>query len=184
VNKEIKEEDMVCPACGKSDFKEERAIEVGNIFKLQDKFSQPFKLTYKKEDGTEAPVLMGCYGIGISRLLGTIAEVSSDEAGLIWPEKVAPARLHIVDLTRDEANLSVASALYEEALGAGVTALLDDRVGVSAGAKLADADLLGMPIRVVVSDRNLASGMLEVKKRNEQESSLIPLSSFASTCLS
>jgi prolyl-tRNA synthetase len=117
-------------------------------------------------------------------LLGTIAEVSSDEAGLIWPEKVAPARLHIVDLTRDEANLSVASALYEEALGAGVTALLDDRVGVSAGAKLADADLLGMPIRVVVSDRNLASGMLEVKKRNEQESSLIPLSSFASTCLS
>lgn len=184
VNKDVKEPETVCPACGKNSFTEEKAIEVGNIFMLKDRYSKPFNLTYKNEEGKEETVLMGCYGIGLSRLLGTIAEICADKDGLIWPEAVAPARLHIVDLTRDEANTSVASALYEEALAAGVTALLDDRALVSAGAKLAEADLLGMPLRVVVSDRNLAEGKIEIKKRSEVESSLVPLSAFASQCLS
>lgn len=184
INKEVKEPGVACPSCGQNVFTEKKAIEVGNIFMLKDQFSKPFNLVYKNEEGKEEPILMGCYGIGLSRLLGTIAEVHSDEAGLIWPEAVAPAKLHIVDLTRDPANANVASALYEEAILANVTAILDDRPLVSPGAKLAEADLLGMPTRVVVSDRNLAEGVLEIKMRNESDSLRIPLSGFASTCLS
>lgn len=184
VNKEVKEPETVCPVCGKSSFTEKKSIEVGNIFMLKDRYSQPFNLTYKREDGKEEMVLMGCYGIGLSRLLGTIAEICSDQDGLIWPESVAPARLHIVDLTRDGANSAVASALYEEALASGITALLDDRALVSAGAKLAEADLLGLPLRVVVSDRNLTEGKIEIKKRSQKESVLVPLSAFTSQCLS
>ena len=156
-------------------WKVERAAEVGNIFKLMTKYSKPFGLTYTAEDGSEKDVLMGCYGIGSSRVMGTIVEVSHDERGIIWPESVAPFRFHIIpleakDAAKQEEIKRVAHELYEKAHG---EALLDDREGISAGEKFADADLIGIPVRIVISEKSLAAGGVERKYRNQEKSEVV-----------
>ncbi|MBP9728438.1 MAG: prolyl-tRNA synthetase [Candidatus Moranbacteria bacterium] len=143
---------------------EKKSIEVGNIFSLGTKFSEPLGLTYKDEAGTIKPVIMGSYGIGPARVMGTIAEVLSDEAGLVWPESVAPFRVHLLSLGADEK----VSEIYAMLTGAGIEVLYDDR-DMRAGEKFAESDLLGMPYRVVVGKRSLESGKAEVKKRTEAE---------------
>lgn len=143
---------------------EKKAIEVGNIFSLGTKFSEPLGLTYKDEAGNAVPVVMGCYGIGPARVMGTIAEVLSDEAGLIWPESVAPFQVHLLSLGADDK----ASEIYQALTAAGIEVLYDDR-DLSAGAKFSESDLLGMPYRVVIGKRSLESGKAEVKKRTETE---------------
>jgi prolyl-tRNA synthetase len=120
---------------------------------------------------------MGCYGIGLGRLLGAVVEVLSDEKGLVWPEEVAPAPLHIVDLTRDEKNKEVALALYHKAQVAHGTVIFDDR-DIGAGEKLTDADLLGMPVRIVISDRTLEKEAVEITTRRDGETKEISLSQF------
>lgn len=155
----------------------EKAAEVGNIFKLGNKYSKPFGLAYTAEDGSQKDVLMGCYGIGSSRIMGTIVEVSHDEKGIIWPESVAPFKYHLIPVMskNDKTNaeiLETAAQLYEEAKG---NALIDDRKEISAGEKFADADLIGLPIRMVISERTLKDGGVEMKRRVESQGEIVSL---------
>ena len=115
---------------------------------------------------------MGCYGIGPSRVMGTLVEVFHDDKGIIWPEVVAPYKVHLVSFGKDAEVIEAADKFYKELQGRGVEALYDDRVNVSAGEKLADADLIGIPNRVVISKRTLEKKSVEMKKRNETEAKL------------
>ncbi|OGL59042.1 hypothetical protein A3E96_03280 [Candidatus Uhrbacteria bacterium RIFCSPHIGHO2_12_FULL_46_13] len=166
VNGEIIDEQKVCPECGrpKDDLKIEKAIEVGNIFPLKTKFSEPFKLTYKDEKGEDRPVLMGCYGIGLGRVTGTIVEVHHDKEGICWPSAVAPYQVHLVRLSDEPEIVKQANALYEKINKLGLDVLYDDR-DASAGVKLKDADLIGLPLRLVVSDKTVKDGVYELKER-------------------
>ena len=177
VNKEVYTDEVLASlGLNKEILVEKRAIEVGNIFSLGSKFSAPFDLTYKNESGENMPVLMGCYGIGLGRLMGTIVEILSDEKGIIWPESVAPFRVHILELGDSPEVLKAAGELYEKLSSVGIEVLYDDRLGLSAGEKFADADLLGMPTRVVVSNRSLKENGVEVKKRTEEKGSIMSVS--------
>ena len=168
INKEVLTDEVLSDlGISKDSLKEEKSIEVGNIFSLGFKFSEPFDLTYKDEEGKNIPVFMGSYGIGISRLMGTIVETLSDEKGIVWPESIAPFQVHIISLGKNEE----AEELYKKLEALGIEVLFDDR-DTSAGAKLADADLIGIPHRIVVSAKSLEAGGYEYKKRNEQSSSI------------
>lgn len=176
-NKEIYTVGAVCSKCNGTQFRETKASEVGNIFQLKNKFSSAFDLSYTTEDGGKKPVLMGCYGIGTSRLVGVLVEKYHDDKGIIWPENVAPFRVHVIALPGKTAeNVFAASdALYTELVEAGVEVLYDDRADVSAGEKFADSDLIGIPHRAVMSAKTLAQQSVELKKRSETESELISL---------
>lgn len=170
VNKEIIAEQSTCPKCGNKNLQEEKAVEVGNIFKLGTKFSQPFGLQYQAADGSKQDVIMGCYGLGLSRVLGTIVEVCHDEKGIIWPTSIAPFKVHLLSLKENEA----AEKIYNELSAQGIEVLYDDR-DLQAGEKFADADLIGCPYRVVVSKKTLESGSVEIKKRSEEKSELVSM---------
>lgn len=171
VNKEIKGETPACPVCKGKKFKEKKAIEVGNIFKLMEKFTKPFNLKVMDVDGKEKMLVMGCYGIGLSRLMGTIVEVCHDEKGMIWPETVAPFRVHLISLGKDEE----AEKIYNDLRKNDIEVLYDDRESVSAGEKFADADLIGVPYRVVASTKSLEKGGLEIKKRNAKTAEIVKI---------
>lgn len=146
-----------------------RSIEVGNIFPLGTKYSSILGLTYKNEEGTDMPVVMGSYGIGPGRLMGTIVEALSDEKGIVWPESVAPFAVHLVALNTDDAEVrEYADGIYESLKARGVETLYDDR-DLRAGEKFADSDLLGMPYRVVISKRAKEEGVFEVVRRSNGE---------------
>ena len=153
----------------KEDLVEKRAIEVGNIFPLGTKFSAPFDLKYKNEAGEEKLVIMGSYGIGLGRLMGTIVEVLSDDKGIIWPESVSPFKVHLLSLGNDEKITKEADEFYADLLSKGIEVLYDDRKDTSAGEKFADSDLIGIPYRIVVSKRSLEDGGFEIKKRTEEK---------------
>lgn len=173
VNKEIIEEvKNKCPVCGRGGLREEKAVEVGNIFKLGIKFSQAFDLTYLDKKGERQLVIMGCYGIGLGRVLGTIVEVNHDQKGIIWPVEVAPFRVHLISLAgEDKVVREKAEKLYQELVERGVEVLYDDRLEASAGEKFADADLIGCPYRLVIS-RKTSTGV-EIKKRSESEGKVV-----------
>ncbi len=171
VNREIIDEQKACPACGSRELAEKKAIEVGNIFKLGTKFSEPFGVRYKDRTGEERPTVMGCYGIGPSRIMGTLVEIYHDEKGIIWPANVAPYRVHLLSLGENGA----ADKIYADLINQGIEVLYDDR-DLSAGEKFADFDLIGCPYRVVVSKKTLASESVELKGRAETASSLIKIS--------
>ncbi len=142
-----------------------KACEVGNIFPLNTKFSKAFDYTYTDESGAQQPVFMGCYGIGPSRLMGVIVEKFADEAGLVWPEAIAPFQIHLLSLAGDNAEVAKeAEEIYKELVASGADVLFDDR-DVRAGEKFADSDLIGIPKRFIVSEKSLAQGMVEVKER-------------------
>jgi prolyl-tRNA synthetase len=162
INKEIKSETPQCPDCQGSDFREEKAVEVGNIFKLGTKYSAPFNLAVDNKQGEKVTLTMGCYGIGLQRLMGTIVEVNNDGKGIIWPESVAPFKVHLISLGKD----TEAEKIYQDLEKNNIEVLYDDR-DVSAGEKFADADLIGLPYRIVVSEKSLKSGGVEIKKRPE-----------------
>lgn len=170
VNKEIISEQSVCPQCGNKELRETKAVEVGNIFKLGTRFSAPFSLNFQAADGSKQNVIMGCYGIGLSRILGTVVEVCHDEKGIIWPESIAPFRVHLISLNKNDE----AEKIYQSLLDSGVEVLFDDR-DLSAGEKFADADLIGCPYRLVVSEKSLAQGGVELKRRSNKESEIIDL---------
>jgi prolyl-tRNA synthetase len=144
---------------------ERKAVEVGNIFTLGTKFSEPLELTFTDEDGTVKPVIMGSYGIGPSRLMGLLAEHFADDRGLVWPEAVAPATVYLARLGATPEVVQAADSLYEELTTKNITVLYDDRDEARAGEKFADADLLGIPYRVVISDKTLSGDTIEVKSR-------------------
>jgi len=150
---------------GTKDLEEKRAVEVGNIFTLGTKFSDPH-LKFKDKDGKERSVFMGSYGIGLGRLMGTVVEVLSDDKGIIWPTEIAPFQIHLLSLT--EKAKGFADEIYEKFVSKGIEVLYDDR-DLRAGEKFADADLIGIPIRVVIGDKSLESKILEVKDRTSDK---------------
>ena len=162
VNKEVFNDEVLTELGIKRDELEEvKAIEVGNIFPLGTRFSEALGLTYKNESGVEVPVVMGSYGIGPGRLMGTIVELLSDEKGIVWPKEVAPFAVHIVSVTGGNADVALeADRLYELLRENGIEALYDDR-DVRAGEKVADADLVGIPLRIVISEKTVAAGGVE-----------------------
>lgn len=155
-----------------------RSSEAGNIFPLETKFTSAFEYQVVDEAGKSGPIFMGSYGIGISRAMGIIAELFNDEKGIIWPISVAPYHVHLITLDKSEEVFGKAEQVYNELEAAGVEVLWDDRLDVSAGAKFADADLIGNPIRLVLSRRSLESGGVEVKIRNEEKSKIVSLDSL------
>lgn len=152
-----------------------KASEVGNIFPLMTKFSDAFNFTVAGEDGNQQKVFMGCYGIGTTRLMGVIAEVFGDENGVAWPESIAPYRYHLVSIARseDDESYKKAEELYGSLVDRGEEVLWDDRIDVRPGEKFADADLIGCPIRLVVSPKTVEKDSVELKKRSDLESTLI-----------
>jgi prolyl-tRNA synthetase len=158
----------------KDDFVEHKAVEVGNIFTLGTKFSEAFDLKYLDENGKAHPVFMGSYGIGPGRLMGAIVELFADDKGIVWPASVAPFQAHLLSVSSDSGKAKEeADKLYQTLLNAGVEVLYDDR-DLRAGEKFADADLVGIPKRVVVSDKSIASGGAEVKDRRTGKVEIIP----------
>jgi len=151
-------------------FTKAKAVEVGNIFTLGTKYSEVLGLLYQDEHGNKQPVFMGSYGIGPARLMGTIAEIFADEKGLVWPASVAPFAVHLIGLPEGEAK---ANELYDDLQNKGIQVLYDDRAETSAGEKFADADLLGIPWRVVVSAKTIAQDSCEIKQRSAQDVTLV-----------
>jgi len=152
-----------------------RAIEVGNIFKLSTRFPDAFNAGYADKSGAKQKIWMGCYGIGPSRLMGTVVECLADDKGIVWPEALAPAKFHLVSLARDEADVAAVDAIYNTMREKGITVLYDDRADVQTGQKLNDADLLGMPHRLIVSPRTLKTNQLEYKSRTSDEVQMLTL---------
>ena len=160
INKEIKAEVSECPECKNANFIEEKAIEVGNIFKLMTRFTAPFGLTVKNEKGEAKEIVMGCYGIGLGRLMGTVVEVHHDEKGIVWPETIAPFKIHLLSLNQNDRAEVIYDALTEK----GIEVLFDDR-DMNIGSKFADADLIGLPYQLIVSEKNMKDNKVEVKNR-------------------
>ena len=169
INKEIFTDEITKDlGLKKSDFKEEKAIEVGNIFTLSTRFSEPLGLMFIDEKGKKQPVFMGSYGIGLGRLMGTVVEVLADEKGLVWPASISPMRVHLLALGSDEKTKNLAQEIYKTLEAEGIDVLFDDR-DVRAGEKFADADLIGITTRVILGDKTLADGTLEIKDRATDE---------------
>lgn len=158
----------------KDDLQEVKAAEVGNIFTLSTKFSKPLNLTYVDEDGNEQLVLMGCYGIGISRIMGVMTELLSDDRGLVWPENIAPFKVYLARLGAEKEVVTAADKLYKDLTEAGIEVLYDDR-DLRPGEKFADADLIGIPYRVVVSEKTCQAGKFELKPRTEKDAELVDI---------
>lgn len=148
----------------------ENGIEIGNIFQLGTKYTKSMDMTVHGADGGEFHPIMGCYGIGVGRAIASIAQESSDDKGLILPMSVAPWQVHICPLRLDDESVkNKAYELYDDLTKAGVDVLFDDR-NAAAGVKFNDADLMGMPIRIVVSPKSLATGEVEITVRATKES--------------
>ena len=157
-----------------------KGIEVGNIFDLGTKYSDAFDVNFTDETGERKKVLMGCYGIGTSRLVGAIVEASHDDRGIIWPKSIAPFQVHIITLnSKDEAMkeniMNIADDLVSGLEANGVEVLWDDRADISPGAKFADADLIGTPLRILISEKSLKEESVEWKERTGSESRLVKL---------
>ncbi|HNS03887.1 MAG TPA: proline--tRNA ligase [Anaerolineae bacterium] len=158
-----------CPACG-SPLQAERGVEVGNIFKLGTRYSEVLGALYDDPQGVKRPIVMGSYGIGVGRLLATVAETRHDPQGLIWPASIAPFQVHLVLLPKKAPQaVDAADRLYAELTAAGFEVLYDDREEPSPGVKFADADLIGLPLRITVSARSLEQGGVELKRRDQDE---------------
>ncbi len=175
INKEVyTPEVLVDLGVEESELVEKKAIEVGNIFSLGTKFSDALDLKFSNENGESQSVIMGSYGIGPGRLMGTVAEVFADDNGLVWPEEVAPYKVHLLGLDLDDATIkSQVDKVYEELIAKGIEVLYDDRENARPGEKFADSDLLGMPWRFVISKRT--EGNVEIKKRTELDSKVVSL---------
>ncbi len=160
---------------GSSKLIEKKGVEVGNIFQLGQFYSTKMKgAVFTDSDGTQKPFFMGCYGIGLGRTLATVVEKFHDDKGIIWPEAIAPYKVHIIGLNLEDDGLRAQTEeLYKNLDEKGIEVLFDDRVEARAGEKFADADLIGIPYRVVISKKSIDAGGLEFKKRNESESRII-----------
>lgn len=165
----------ICPCCGKKSLTISRGIEVGNIFQLGTKYTKTMNMTYVDKDGSIKNPIMGCYGIGVGRMAASICEAHHDDYGPIWPMSIAPWQVHICAMNLDKEGVrEVADNLYENLQNAGIEVIYDDRA-VSAGNKFSDADLLGIPVRVVVSPRNLKESVVEVSTRDKSLMEKVPV---------
>ncbi len=180
-NKELKiEEDAKKLGVDFSSLEELRASEVGNIFPLGTKYTEAFDFRYVDENGEKQLVWMGSYGIGTSRIMGVMVEKFHDDSGIVWNENIAPFKYHLISLARDTESETYKEALkvYTELTNKGVEVLWDDRLDVTNGEKFNDADLIGCPYRLVVSDKTIKEGKIELKKRSEKETKLVEIGSL------
>ena len=169
------QEGGICPRCGKHSITVSRGIEVGNIFQLGTKYTKSMNMTYVDSEGNMQYPIMGCYGIGVGRLAAAICEVHHDDYGPIWPKAIAPYQVHLCAVRADNVEVKeLADKIYNELENAGVEVIYDDRL-VSAGIMFSDADLLGVPVRVVVSPRNLKQGVVEIVARDKSFSESAPI---------
>ncbi len=175
INSEIKPDIDRCPNCGAVNFTTKIAVEVGNIFKLGTRFSSAFGFDYMSETGARRPIIMGCYGFGPSRVMGTLVEVLHDKKGMVWPEAIAPYKIHLLALaSTNEEVKHKAEIIYQSLMKAGLEVLYNDREQ-SAGEKFTEADLIGCPWRVVVSERTMIEKKFELKSRTSEETELFSL---------
>ena len=173
VNEEIAKQKSgdTCPKCGQGKLAAAKASEVGNVFDLGQKYGKDFDLGFKDKEGKKQYPIMGCYGLGISRLMGVIVEKFHDDKGIIWPKSVSPVDLHLINIASDE---KIAEDLYQTLQKAEFSVLYDQR-DASAGAKFADSDLIGIPTRVLVSDKTLKEESVEIKHRGNDETELVKI---------
>jgi prolyl-tRNA synthetase len=181
INKEVYTDEVVENlGLNKKELIEKKAVEVGNIFTLGTKFSEPFDLKYKDEKGENNLVFMGSYGIGLGRLMGTVVELLSDEKGIIWPEAIAPFKFYLTEIISEKPEVrAMAEKIYKQ-LGEN-NVLYDDR-DIRAGEKFADSDLLGMPIQIIVSEKNVSEGKIEIKNRKTGETKIIKEDELKNLC--
>jgi prolyl-tRNA synthetase len=179
VNKEVYN-DEVLNSLGlkKEELVEEKAVEVGNIFTLGTKYSEPLGLKFTDEEGKLQTVIMGSYGIGPGRLMGTVVEIHNDKNGIIWPEAIAPFAVHLISLCKEAEHIEKADNLYQSLLAKGVEVLYDDRSEASPGQKFAESDLIGIPKRIIVSPKTLGQESVEIKIRGEEKSTLFKITEF------
>lgn len=169
------QEGGICPKCGKKTVKISRGIEVGNIFQLGTKYTKSMNMTYVDANGESKTPIMGCYGIGVGRLAASVCEAHHDEYGPIWPKAIAPWQVHLCAVRVDDEEVrAYADKLYEDLQNAGIEVIYDDR-SVRAGVMFADADLLGIPLRIIVSSKNMKQGVVEVASRDKTLKTQIPL---------
>ena len=158
-----------CGSCGEMGLTKSKAAEVGNIFDLGQKYAKVFELAFVDKEGNKRLPVMGCYGIGVSRIMGVLVEKFNDSKGIVWPENVSPFKYHLInhnDSTKETGDL------YKKMVDKGMEVVWDDRE-VGMGQKFADADLIGIPYRIVVSPKSLAAGGYELKKRNEEKTTIV-----------
>ncbi|OHB19461.1 MAG: prolyl-tRNA synthetase [Parcubacteria group bacterium RIFCSPHIGHO2_01_FULL_56_18] len=174
VNREVYNDDVLSElGLKKGDLEEVKAIEIGNIFKLGTRFSEPLGLTFKDDTGNDQLVLMGCYGIGVGRVMGSIVEALGDEKGLVWPKEVAPFAVHLISITGGNADVEKeADRVYEMLQENDIEVLYDDR-DVRAGEKFADGDLIGIPTRLIVSEKTVSAGGVELSQRSNGKGTLV-----------
>ena len=180
INKEIIEDAVLGPEAlarlgvTKESLVEKKSAELGNIFSLGTKFSEPLGLKFKDEEGAKT-VIMGSYGIGVPRLMGAIVEILSDEKGIVWPKSVSPFAVHLISLGKEGDEVTAAAdELYKTLADNGIESLYDDRMKAGAGEKFADSDLIGIPTRVIVSAKSLEAGGYEIKDRKIGDSKIVP----------
>jgi len=164
-----------CPNC-KAKLVKKNSIEVGHTFRLGTKYSEAFDFYFQDKKGQKKPVIMGCYGIGIGRLMATVVEINHDEKGIIWPKEISPFQIHLIQIENSQKIIKTAEKLYQDLKKNKVEVLYDDRADKTPGEKFVEADLIGIPLRIVISERTLKSNSVEVKKRNENKVCLIKFS--------
>jgi prolyl-tRNA synthetase len=170
-------ESKKCPNC-RGVLERKQTIEVGHIFALGTKYSKAMEANFVGRDGKQHFVVMGCYGIGLPRLMATVVEVNHDEKGIIWPKEVAPFQIHLIQIENNKKVKKIAEKLYQDLQRKGVEVLYDDR-DKSAGEKFADADLIGIPTRIVISERTLKKNSVEIKKRREKKTKLVKIKNLS-----
>lgn len=163
-----------CPNC-KNILVKTNSIELGHTFKLGEKYSKAFNLHFRDKEGKNKEVIMGCYGIGIGRLMAAIVEVNHDEKGIIWPKEVSPFSVHLIQIENTKKVKKAAEKIYQNLRNESIEVLYDDRTDVKAGEKFAEADLIGIPYRIVISENTLKENCGEVKERNKEEVRLIKI---------
>jgi len=176
INKEVFEDEVISSlGLEKTKLVEHRGIEVGNIFTLGTNKAESLDLYYTDEKGNKIPAFIGSYGIGLGRLMGTVVEVLSDDKGIIWPETIAPYKVHLLSLGDNKDVTEEAEKVYEKLIKNGVEVLFDDRGEMSPGEKFADSDLIGIPYRAIVSSRSIKENGIELKKRIEEKGEVVSL---------
>ena len=181
--KSFPNENSKCPQCKTGELKNEIAIELGHIFQLGTKYSDAQNALFLDENGKQKPIIMGCYGIGVSRLLAAIIERNNDQMGIIWPVEVAPFQVEILPLPVTAIRImELAQKYYQQLNEAGIEVLLDDR-NESAGVKFKDADLIGIPFRMIIGKRALSEDKVEIKNRRTNEVQMVSLQDVLETVL-
>lgn len=178
VNKEVFSDEVLADLnLNRTELVEKKAVEVGNIFTFGSRYSEPLGLFFTDEKGVRQAVFMGSYGIGVSRLMGLLAEHFADDKGLVWPSQISPYKIYLARLGTSPEVAKQADELYQRLTADGVGVIYDDR-DASAGEMFADADLMGIPLRVVISDKTQASASAEVKSRTTPEAQIVPIANI------